>query len=263
MASLPPCPIASQSAPARGGPAKDLAAANRRFYDRLWSQAHLESPERFNTWPFVSQLLRSVPARLEVGPGLRPRLPIAGTHFVDLSPAVIERLGAHGGIAIRAGADSLPFAEESFDLVCACDVIEHVADDRRVFHELSRVLKDNGTLMLSIPLHSHLWTEFDDWVGHARRYDLGELVALLAENGMTVQQSAIFGMKPQSLRLIRFAMRWLERRPREAMFWYNWLAMPLSLRLQKKLKLEKGILEPTGVDEMLLICRRKARAVPG
>jgi SAM-dependent methyltransferase len=190
---------------------------------------------------------------------LRPRLPIAGTHFVDLSPAVAERLEAHGGLAIRAGADSLPFAEETFDLVCACDVIEHVADDRRVFQEVSRVLKDNGTLMLSTPLHSHLWTEFDDWVGHARRYDLGELVGLLAGNGLTVQQSAIFGMKPQSPRLIRFAMRWLERHPREAMFWYNWLAMPLSLRLQRKLKLEKGILEPTGVDEMLLICRRRAR----
>ncbi len=48
----------------------------------------------------VSELLPSVPARLEIGPGLRPRLPIAGTHFLDISPPAIERLNAQGGFAV-------------------------------------------------------------------------------------------------------------------------------------------------------------------
>ena len=71
---------------------RDVAAINRTFFDALWRRARLERPNGFNTWPIVSQFLPSAPARLEIGPGLRPRLPIAGTHFIDISAPVIERL---------------------------------------------------------------------------------------------------------------------------------------------------------------------------
>ena len=90
---------------ARGTPRQstspDTVAANRKFYDALWWKARLQRPDRFNTWPLLSALLPSAPARLELGPGLRPRLPIAGTHFIDLSPPVVEQLNARGGIAVR------------------------------------------------------------------------------------------------------------------------------------------------------------------
>ena len=65
-------------------------AINRDFYDALWSNAYLQCPERFNTWPVVSELLPLVAARLEIGPGLRPRLPIAGTHFIDICEPVMR-----------------------------------------------------------------------------------------------------------------------------------------------------------------------------
>ena len=89
-----------------------------------------------------------------------PRLPIAGTHFVDISQPAIEQLNAHGGIATSGQISSLPFGDRSFDLVCAFDVIEHVEDDGRVFGELSRVLKDHGALILSVPVHADRWTAF-------------------------------------------------------------------------------------------------------
>ena len=153
----------------------DITATNRIFYNALWRKARLERAEGFNTWPLVSELLPSALARLEIGPGLRPRLPIAGTHFIDISAAVIEQLNAHGGIGAPDEVATLPYRDGEFDLVCAFDVIEHVEDDRRVFREVSRVLKDDGVLICSMPLYSNLWTEFDDWVGHARRYDPPDL----------------------------------------------------------------------------------------
>ena len=59
------------------------------FYDPLWTSARLVAPERFNTWPMVRSLIAPGRPRLEVAPGLRPRLPIEGTCFVDISaPAV-------------------------------------------------------------------------------------------------------------------------------------------------------------------------------
>jgi SAM-dependent methyltransferase len=204
-------------------------------------------------------LLPSAPARLEIGPGLRPRLPIAGTHFVDISPPVIERLNARGGIAVPAEIGALPFNDQEFDLVCAFDVIEHVEDDRQVFGEVSRVLKDDGVLILSVPLHRELWTEFDDWVGHARRYEPPDLLAIMARNQLEVQRSAAFGMQPANPRLVKYGMSWLEHRRAWAMFWYNWVGMPLAMLFQKRLTLESGLIDTTGVSEVVLVCRRGAR----
>jgi SAM-dependent methyltransferase len=208
----------------------------------------------------VSALLPSVPARLEIGPGLRPRLPIAGTHFIDISPPVIERLNARGGFAVPGEIGTLPFGDQEFDLVCAFDVIEHVEDDRRVFGEVSRVLKDRGVLIFSVPVHADLWTEFDDWVGHARRYDPPDLLAIMSANQLELEQSAVFGMQPSSPRLVKYGMSWLEQHRTWAMFWYNWVGMPLALLFQKRLNLVGGLIDTTGVDEMVLVCRRRARS---
>jgi len=67
-------------------------AANRRFYDSLWSASYVVPPQRFNTWPLLSGFAAAAPARLEIGPGLPPRLPIAGPHLVDVSRPALARL---------------------------------------------------------------------------------------------------------------------------------------------------------------------------
>ena len=238
----------------------DVAVTNREFYDPIWRTAHLERPDNFNTWPLVSALLPAAPARLEIGPGLRPRLPIAGTHFVDSSPPVIERLNGLGGIGVRSDVGHLPFSDRAFDLVCAFDVIEHADDDRRGFGEMSRVLRDDGVLMCSVPLHADLWTAFDDWVGHVRRYDPSDLLAVLADNQLELEESAAFGMQPASPRLVKYGMWWLQHHRTWAMFWYNWVGLPLAMRFQRRLNLVSGLIDTTGVDEMVLLCRRRRRS---
>jgi len=242
------------------GMAHGIAAANRKFYDALWGKARLQRPERFNTWPLVSQLLPSAPRRLELGPGLRPRLPIEGTHFIDISAPVVERLNACGGIALSGEIGMLPFGDRTFDLVCAFDVIEHVDDDRRLFAELSRVLEDDGALIFSVPVHANLWTAFDDLVGHARRYDPWELLGMVASDQLELEQSAAFGMQPSNPRLVAYGMWWLEHRRSWAMFWYNWVGMPLALLFQKRLHMVSGLIDTAGVDEIVLLCRRRRRS---
>ena len=235
----------------------DIVTVNRRFYDALWQKARLERPDGFNTWALVSGLLPRSPSRLEIGPGLRPRLPIAGTHFIDISAPAIERLNARGGIAVPGSIDSLPFADREFDLVCACDVIEHAQDDARVFGEMSRVLKEDGVLIFSVPLHPELWTEFDDVVGHVRRYAVSELLGIMARHGLELEQSAVYGMQPANPRLVKLGMWYLEHRRAWAMFWYNWVGMPLAKFFQSPLNLVTGFIDPTGVDEVLVVCRRR------
>jgi SAM-dependent methyltransferase len=237
----------------------DLAAKNSEFYDALWSDTYLTRPESFNTWPLISGLLPAAAMRLEVGPGLRPRLPVAGTYFIDASPPAIERLSTRGGVARSGDITNLPFGDSTFDLVAAFDVIEHVGDDRRVFAELIRILKENGLLIFSVPLHPAHWTVFDDYVGHARRYEPARLEALIADNELIVEKSAVFGMQPNNPRLLKYAVNVLTKHRKAATRWYNWLFLPIGLLLQKRLKFVDGLADLTEIYEVLLVCRRRKR----
>src|SRR5438876_7485784 len=135
------------------GGAVSSVAANRRFYDALWSASYLIPPRRFNTWPLLSGLAAAAPSRLEIGPGLRPRLPIAGTYLVDISRPALTRLKDRAGLTTVGEITALPFPDGTFDLICAFDIVEHVEDDAQVFRELRRVAKNDATVVFSVPLH--------------------------------------------------------------------------------------------------------------
>lgn len=138
----------------------------------------------------------------------------------------------------------------------AMDIIEHVEDDEPVFRELARVLRPGGTLVLSSPMHPDRWTSFDEVVGHLRRYRPQELLAQLARHGLTLERSAIYGMQPRSRLLSRMGALWLTRRREQAMRWYNRVLMSLGLFFEKRPRLAPGMIDPTRVDEVLLVCRR-------
>lgn len=234
----------------------DLLEVNRRFYDPLWADAQLVEPERFNTWPLVSSLVSPSRRRLEIAPGLRPRLPIDGTHFVDISVPAIQKLRARGASAVLGLVSNLPFPNHAFDPVCALDIIEHVDDDDGALSEVSRVAMPGAALLLSVPLHPSYWTPFDDMVGHRRRYEPQQLIAKLAEHGLVVERSAAYGMKPKSSALVDLGMWFLEHRRERAMWWYRNAFMPLALRFQKKLAVFEGMIPTEQVDEILLVCRK-------
>ena len=236
---------------------RELHEANRQFYDALWTDARLVEPERFNTWPLVRCLVAQSQRRLEVAPGLRPRLPIEGTHFVDLSAPALAKLRERGASAVLGLVTSIPFPDATFDLVCALDIVEHVDDEDGALSELSRVAAPDAALLLAVPLHQSRWTAFDDFVGHRRRYDPERLVAKLAEHGFSVERSAVYGMQPQSSFLLDLGMWFLTHRREKAMWWYNHVMMPLGVRFQKKLALAPGMIDTERVDEILLVCRRQ------
>jgi SAM-dependent methyltransferase len=233
----------------------DLIRANRGFYESLWADARLMGPQRFNTWPLVSELVATAPRRLEVAPGLRPRLPLEGTCFIDLSHAALRQLRRRGANAAHGMIGALPCVNASFDLVCALDILEHVADDEGALRELARVAAPGATVLLSVPLHQHAWTAFDEFVGHCRRYEPERIRTLLAQHGFTIEQSAVYGMQPKSSRLLALGQWFLVHRRQRAMWWYNRVFMPLGARFQKPLQWRDGMGDTQGVDELLLRCR--------
>lgn len=233
----------------------DLIRANRDFYEPLWASARLIVPQRFNTWPLIRELAATAPRRLEVGPGLHPRLPLADTCFVDLSHGALRGLHARGADAVHGMLGALPCRDASFDLICALDILEHVVDDDGALAELARVAAPGASLLLSVPLHAQAWTAFDEFVGHCRRYEPRQIADALARHGFTIEASAVYGMQPKSSRLLDLAQRYLVEQRQRAMWWYNRVFMPLGLIFQKTLIWQDGMGDTRGVDEMLLRCR--------
>jgi len=246
------------------GESESLATqSNREFYDALWSGSRVVTPDRFNTWPLVKSLLTSS-CRLEVAPGLRPRLPLEGTYFIDMSAPAVEKLRARGANAAVGQIGNLPFSDGTFHLVAAFDIIEHVDDDNAALFELSRVAAHQSTLLLSAPLHSARWTSADDLVGHRRRYEPEVLLGKLSRYGWSVESSSIYGMQPRSSRLLDFAVWQLKHHRMRAIWWYDRIILPLAARFQNKLEFTSGMMPTDNVDEILLVCRRNdAIAVSG
>ncbi len=72
------------------------------------------------------------------------------TTGVDISKASLKTAKQHAleqGLDIDyiyAAGENLPFDDNSFDLICCCDVLEHVEDVALVVSEINRVLKPGG-----------------------------------------------------------------------------------------------------------------------
>ena len=70
----------------------------------------------------------------------------------DISPGMLSALSASAATlgveveTVRAEAESLPFADESFDLVFGHAILHHIPDLERAFSEFNRVLRPGGTV---------------------------------------------------------------------------------------------------------------------
>ena len=67
---------------------------------------------------------------------------------VDLSRGVAEEMGVEPAV-VQGYAEDLPFEDETFDLVLAISVFEHVVDPDKVMAEAFRVLRPGGGYYLS------------------------------------------------------------------------------------------------------------------
>ena len=87
-----------------------------------------------------------------------------------------------------ASATELPFAYETFDLITALDVIEHLDDDVAGLKEICRTLKTGAPAVIYVPAFMSLWGPNDDQSGHKRRYRLPELQSAAEAAGLIVER---------------------------------------------------------------------------
>ncbi len=92
---------------------------------------------------------------------------------------------------LQMDARQMPFDRE-FDAVGAFDVIEHIAEDEAVLAQMHRALRPGGSLLLTVPQHLFLWSEYDVRAHHVRRYTAGELRQKLARAGYEIVKMTSF-----------------------------------------------------------------------
>lgn len=131
------------------------------------------------------------PRILDVGCGTGTMLTYLARYGVaegiDMDEDAIQYCHQRGLTRVsQAGADRLPFADGTFGLVTALDVIEHIDDDRAALHEVLRVLSPGGSFLVAVPAYRFLWGRQDDINLHKRRYVARELRQRLASTGFEV-----------------------------------------------------------------------------
>ncbi|MBW4029585.1 MAG: class I SAM-dependent methyltransferase [Acidobacteria bacterium] len=132
-----------------------------------------------------------------------------GAHVVALDAGAEEVLGVRAtfaamvaagelsaaarAVAVQGDALALPFADATFDRVICSEVLEHIGDDERAMGELARVLKDGGTMAVTVPRRG---PERVNWAlsaqyhnvpgGHVRIYSRRVLEQRLTSVGLRV-----------------------------------------------------------------------------
>lgn len=105
---------------------------------------------------------------------------------VENDPYFLQHLQAHHTSVVDASILSLPFNDNSFDLVCVLDVLEHVENDRAAMLELQRVCKPSGFIIITVPAYQWLWSSHDVVNNHKRRYNEASLRTLVNDGDSLV-----------------------------------------------------------------------------
>lgn len=85
--------------------------------------------------------------------------------------------------------ESLNLPSNSIFAVGAFDVLEHLENPKKILEEIYRVLKPGGSLLVSVPAHQWLFSDYDSSIGHHRRYSKKFLIKSLKEVGFDIVSS--------------------------------------------------------------------------
>jgi methionine biosynthesis protein MetW len=162
---------------------------------------------------------------------------------IDYSIENVERARARGIDCRRGNLDEVKahFDDGSFDVICANQVLEHLADTDMLPDEIYRMLKPGGYAVISTPnlaatqnvfalmlgwqppqtavsddfdiflTSRHLKKRADPWPTHRRAFTLEGLCALLQWHGLTVETVKGSGLYPLPSAVARFVLRFDKR----------------------------------------------------
>src|ERR1700722_2007709 len=96
-----------------------------------------------------------------------------------------EALAKMGFTSYWGLLETLDLPSNSIKVIGVFDVLEHLADPEHLLREIRRILEPNGILITTVPANQWLFSDFDEAIGHFRRYSREGLRTLLDTTGFT------------------------------------------------------------------------------
>ena len=117
----------------------------------------------------------------------------------DLVPGFYKNIDKH---IKQEDLTALSFADQSFDLVIANHVLEHISDDLKAMSEIYRVLKKGGIAILQVPYSETISATIEEPLianterqselfgqkDHVRIYQLNDYISRLGQSGFIVSK---------------------------------------------------------------------------
>jgi SAM-dependent methyltransferase len=114
---------------------------------------------------------------------------------IDLSIKAINLCHSRGlNNTIVMDARKLSYPSESFDVIVASDVLEHISHPEATLREWRRILKPRGVLLIFVPAFQSLWSSHDDHNKHIRRYTKKDLVPLLTQTDLVLHRCSYWNV---------------------------------------------------------------------
>src|ERR1700676_4906851 len=111
---------------------------------------------------------------------------------LEVSEPAAAAARARTGLPITNGHLADLHAPESYDIIAAFDVLEHIRDEHAALSEMRARLTPGGRLILTVPAHPGLWSVSDVASEHMRRYTSTGLPEAFARAGFTGEYLSYF-----------------------------------------------------------------------
>lgn len=173
--------------------------------------------------------------------------------YIEALPYIAVRVP--GAMIVQTDATAIPF-EEEFDVVVACDVIEHIERDDLALSQMYRAVRPGGGILLTVPQDPRLWSAWDELGHHKRRYTREELVRTVRAAGFTVERVLSMSSLIYPLMRLTRARARTQCMPADELL----ISRPVNFVLNRVMDVERLLLR-SGIDfpfggSLLLVGRR-------
>lgn len=183
------------------------------YYEQYWNDQEELSDLPYK-WPVLKKLFPDTNLNfLDFGCGkgtitekvhlLRPAYSITGVDISQKALTFAKKRIPKATFKIINESQVIPYPDNTFDFVLASDVLEHIYDTKTAFRELSRILKPNGTLLISVPYNGKLKLilailfgfefYFDPNSPHIRHFSPKTLKTCVINEGLIVDTIGYYG----------------------------------------------------------------------
>lgn len=99
-----------------------------------------------------------------------------------------------------------PEFQSCFDLLFLFDVLEHIENESEFLQSVKFHLAKAGLILINVPAHQSLYSDYDRAAGHVRRYSAKQLTEIAQQNGLKLRAVSYWGLPLMPLLLLRKAM---------------------------------------------------------